>query len=109
MCVCVSTPHHACTQLPANSERADLETRACACPGNHPTPSPELHRNITLVMLIITPPLTISKGKQLNAPHDAISSTHVTDVEYLIYPRGVHGFFLFSRIVFLPSPEPPTQ
>ena len=37
-CVCMDTQHHACRQLPANSKRADLETWACACPGNHPTP-----------------------------------------------------------------------
>ena len=37
-CVCMYTSHHMCTQLPAKFRRADMETWACACHGNLPTP-----------------------------------------------------------------------
>ena len=43
--------------------------------------------------------------KQLNVPHDATSSTHVAETE----PVRCAGVFLFSRILFLPGPEPLTQ
>ena len=37
-CVGITTPPHACTGLPADSKRANLETWACTRPGNQPTP-----------------------------------------------------------------------
>ena len=91
--VVYSNPHRACTHLPANSRRADLETWAYLAPG------------------IIPPQEHDPRHSDRNAscaPHDAISSTHVTEIEQL-NPRSVQGVFLFSRILFLPRPEPLTQ
>ena len=43
------------------------------------------------------------------APHSATSSTRVAEIEPLIYATRCARGFLFSRIRFLPGPEPLTE
>ena len=60
--VCMITAPHECTDLPANSTRANLETWACTKPRELPNPCPDLSRIIFPIILITTPPLVIRNG-----------------------------------------------
>ena len=104
-CVCMYTPQQAATKLILSVQawrRGPVLLQASA------NTSPLMARNQTLILLIKTPPLVVSKYFR--------RMTHMMQALPHTWPRlgsrntrEVCRFFLFRRILFLPGPEPPTQ